>query len=66
MEKLPDYMKQCFYVLNNTLNELAFDTFKEQELHIHSYMKKAVHICSLGQNGDIPLLLKLSSKMSSI
>uniref|UniRef100_A0A7N2R771 Uncharacterized protein n=1 Tax=Quercus lobata TaxID=97700 RepID=A0A7N2R771_QUELO len=30
MEKLPDYMKLCFYVLNNTLNEIALDTLKEQ------------------------------------
>ncbi|XP_075653682.1 terpene synthase 10-like [Castanea sativa] len=40
-EKLPDYMKQYFYVLNNTLNEIALDTLKEQGLHIHSYLKKA-------------------------
>ncbi|KAM4128988.1 hypothetical protein ACJW30_02G210700 [Castanea mollissima] len=40
-EKLPDYMKQYFYVLNNTLNEIALDTLKEQGLHIRSCLKKA-------------------------
>ena len=47
MEKVPDYMKLCFYILNNTLNEITVDALKEQGLHIRSYLKKAVHICSL-------------------
>ena len=30
MKQLPDYMKICFLVLYNTVNEMAYDILKEQ------------------------------------
>ncbi|XP_037497833.1 terpene synthase 10-like [Jatropha curcas] len=44
IEQLPDYMKICLLTLYNTINELAYDTFKEQGLHILPYLKKFVLI----------------------
>uniref|UniRef100_A0A2N9HUY7 Uncharacterized protein n=1 Tax=Fagus sylvatica TaxID=28930 RepID=A0A2N9HUY7_FAGSY len=40
MDQLPDYMKICFLALHNSVNEMAFDTLKEQEFHIIRYLKK--------------------------
>ena len=34
MDQLPNYMKICFLVLYNSVNEMAFDPLKEQGLHI--------------------------------
>ncbi|KAK7834551.1 myrcene synthase [Quercus suber] len=46
MDGLPDYMKLCFLALHNSVNEMAFDTLKEQGFHIIQYFKKAwVDIC---------------------
>ena len=42
IEQLPNYMKICFLVLYNTVNENAFDTLKEQGFHNVSYLKNAV------------------------
>ncbi|GMY11172.1 myrcene synthase, chloroplastic-like [Fagus crenata] len=39
IEQLPNYMKICFLVLYNTVNENAFDTLKEQGFHNVSYLK---------------------------
>ncbi|KAJ9139584.1 hypothetical protein P3X46_030308 [Hevea brasiliensis] len=41
MDKLADYMKICFLALYNSINEIAFDSLKEEELHITPYLKKA-------------------------
>ncbi|KAF2309332.1 hypothetical protein GH714_001663 [Hevea brasiliensis] len=41
MDKLPDYMKICFLALYNSINKIAFDSLKEEELHITPYLKKA-------------------------
>ncbi|KDP35320.1 hypothetical protein JCGZ_09479 [Jatropha curcas] len=40
-EQLPDYMKICFLTLHDTINEMAFDTLKEQGFHIIPYLKKS-------------------------
>ncbi|XP_077233471.1 alpha-terpineol synthase, chloroplastic-like [Tasmannia lanceolata] len=40
MEQLPDYMKICFLALFNTVNEMAYDTLKEQGWEITQYLKK--------------------------
>ncbi|XP_077238528.1 alpha-terpineol synthase, chloroplastic-like isoform X2 [Tasmannia lanceolata] len=42
MEQLPDYMKICFMALFNTINEIAYDTLKEQPhgWKITQYLKK--------------------------
>ena len=42
MDQLPDYMKICFLILYNFVNEMAFDPLKEQGFHIIRYLKKAV------------------------
>lgn len=42
MDQLPDYMRLCFLALHNSINEMAFDVLKQQELHIIKYLKKAV------------------------
>jgi hypothetical protein len=39
---LPYYMKICFLALHNSINEMAFDTLKEQGFHSIQYLKKAV------------------------
>ncbi|GMY06370.1 myrcene synthase, chloroplastic-like, partial [Fagus crenata] len=41
MDQLPDYMKICFLALHNSINEMAFDTLKEQGFHNVRYLKKA-------------------------
>ncbi|XP_059433979.1 myrcene synthase, chloroplastic-like [Corylus avellana] len=40
MDQLPDYMKICFFALHNSINEMAFDTLKEQGFHIIRYLRK--------------------------
>ncbi|XP_077218980.1 alpha-terpineol synthase, chloroplastic-like isoform X1 [Tasmannia lanceolata] len=40
MEQLPHYMKLCFLALFNTINEIAYDTLKEQGWEITQYLKK--------------------------
>nr|WBW04293.1 terpene synthase [Ficus erecta] len=41
VDQLPDYMKICFYALNNFVNEIAFDVLKEQPLLItNKYLTK--------------------------
>nr|POE91407.1 myrcene synthase, chloroplastic [Quercus suber] len=41
MDRLPDYMRICFLILYNFVNEMAFDPLKEQGFHIIRYLKKA-------------------------
>ncbi|KDP35332.1 hypothetical protein JCGZ_09491 [Jatropha curcas] len=41
MKQLPDYMKICFLGLQNSINEIAFDTLKEQGFDIIPYLKKS-------------------------
>ncbi|KAF5741462.1 terpene synthase [Tripterygium wilfordii] len=38
---LPDYMRLCFLALYNTINEMAYDTLKEQGENIIPYLTKA-------------------------
>ncbi|KAM3682796.1 hypothetical protein ACJW31_12G098900 [Castanea mollissima] len=46
MDGLPDYMKMCFLALQNLVNEMAFDTLKEQGFHIiQSFKKSWANIC---------------------
>ncbi|XP_024046987.1 gamma-terpinene synthase, chloroplastic-like [Citrus clementina] len=40
MDQLPYYMKQCFHVLHNSTNEMAFDVLKDQGVHVIPYLKK--------------------------
>ncbi|KAF3432677.1 hypothetical protein FNV43_RR23779 [Rhamnella rubrinervis] len=40
MDQLPDYMRLCFLALYNSINEMAFDVLKKQELHIIKYLKR--------------------------
>ena len=42
MDGLPDYMKTSFFALHNSVNEMAFDTLKEQGINIVPYLKKVV------------------------
>ena len=42
MDGLPEYMKICFLALHNSVNDMAFDVLKEQQLDIIKYLKKAV------------------------
>ncbi|KAK9924613.1 hypothetical protein M0R45_032974 [Rubus argutus] len=41
VEILPDYMKLCFLALYNTVNEMIYDTLKEQGVNVLPYMTKA-------------------------
>ncbi|XP_058071038.1 alpha-terpineol synthase, chloroplastic-like [Magnolia sinica] len=41
MEGLPEYMKICFLALYNTVNEIAYDTLKEQGLDVIPYLRKS-------------------------
>ncbi|XP_077218981.1 alpha-terpineol synthase, chloroplastic-like isoform X2 [Tasmannia lanceolata] len=50
MEQLPHYMKLCFLALFNTINEIAYDTLKEQGWEITQYLKKLAEI----ERGDVP------------
>ncbi|XP_058207564.1 (-)-alpha-terpineol synthase-like isoform X2 [Rhododendron vialii] len=40
MEQLPDYMKICFLALFNSINEIAYETLKEQDAHIIPHLRK--------------------------
>ncbi|XVF88968.1 hypothetical protein PTKIN_Ptkin19aG0094000 [Pterospermum kingtungense] len=40
IERLPNYMKICFHALFNTINEIAFDTLKEQEIDVTPFLRK--------------------------
>uniref|UniRef100_A0A5B7B6Z2 Terpene synthase metal-binding domain-containing protein n=1 Tax=Davidia involucrata TaxID=16924 RepID=A0A5B7B6Z2_DAVIN len=41
VKTLPDYMKLCFLALYNTVNEMAYDTLKEQGVDIIPHLTKA-------------------------
>ncbi|XP_052177612.1 tricyclene synthase TPS4, chloroplastic-like [Diospyros lotus] len=41
VENLPDYMKLCFLALYNTVNEMAYNTLKEQGVNSIPYLKRA-------------------------
>ncbi|KAJ7982691.1 Myrcene synthase, chloroplastic [Quillaja saponaria] len=40
MDKLPDYMKTCFLALGDVVDEIAFNSLKEQGFHSTPYLKK--------------------------
>ncbi|XP_011009237.1 PREDICTED: terpene synthase 10-like [Populus euphratica] len=40
MDRLPDYMKLCFFALYNSVNEMAYDILKNQGIDILPYFKK--------------------------
>ncbi|PIA45786.1 hypothetical protein AQUCO_01600197v1 [Aquilegia coerulea] len=42
VEGLPEYMKMCFSAFHNTVNEIAYDTLKEQGCNIIPYMQKTM------------------------
>nr|WBW04477.1 terpene synthase [Ficus esquiroliana] len=42
VQTLPDYMKICFLALYNTVNDMVYDTLKEHDEYILSYLTKAV------------------------
>ncbi|KAK4572333.1 hypothetical protein RGQ29_030676 [Quercus rubra] len=44
MDGLPDYMKTSFLALYNSVNEMAFDTLKEQGINIVPYLKKVIYL----------------------
>ncbi|XVF14986.1 hypothetical protein REPUB_Repub09cG0109400 [Reevesia pubescens] len=39
-QRLPNYMKICFHALHNSINEMAFDTLKEQGIDVIPFLKK--------------------------
>ncbi|KAL7160546.1 hypothetical protein ABFS83_01G103400 [Erythranthe nasuta] len=41
MDKLPHYMQICFLVLNNFVNELAYDVLKQQGILIIPHLRKS-------------------------
>ncbi|KAK9984748.1 hypothetical protein SO802_034273 [Lithocarpus litseifolius] len=41
LKDLPEYMKLCFLALYNTVNEMVYDTLKEQGVDILPYLTKA-------------------------
>jgi len=41
MEQLPDYMKICFLALLNSINEMGYETLKEQGVHIIPHLQKS-------------------------
>nr|WHL34552.1 terpene synthase 8 [Aquilegia oxysepala] len=46
MEQLPDYMRLCYLALFNTINEVAYDTLKEQDVNILPCLRKMwVDLC---------------------
>ena len=44
VNNLPGYMKLCFLALYNTVNEMAYDTLKEQGHNILPYLTKALYM----------------------
>ncbi|OMO55872.1 hypothetical protein CCACVL1_26939 [Corchorus capsularis] len=40
IQSLPNYMKICFHALYNSINEMAFDTLKEQDVDVIPLLKK--------------------------
>ena len=42
MDHLPDYMKLCFFVLFNSINEIAYDILRDQGVDSLPYLKKTV------------------------
>lgn len=44
MKDLPDYMKICFLALYNTVNELGYDTVKEQGVNSIPILAKKVNL----------------------
>ena len=50
MKDLPEYLKLCFLALYNTVNEMVYDTLKEQGVDILPYLTKAVCIIYIYSN----------------
>jgi len=44
MDHLPDYMKLCFFVLFNSINEIAYDILRDQGVDSLPYLKKTVFV----------------------
>ena len=44
VKDLPEYLKLCFLALYNTVNEMVYDTLKEQGVDILTYLTKAACI----------------------
>ncbi|KAJ8531273.1 hypothetical protein K7X08_026707 [Anisodus acutangulus] len=46
MEQLPSSIKMCFLALFNSINELAYDILKEQNINILPYLRKSwIELC---------------------
>ncbi|XP_058215794.1 terpene synthase 10-like isoform X1 [Rhododendron vialii] len=41
IEQLPDYMKICYLALLNSINEMGYETLKEQGIHIIPHLQKS-------------------------
>ncbi|XP_010545504.1 PREDICTED: (E)-beta-ocimene synthase, chloroplastic-like isoform X2 [Tarenaya hassleriana] len=41
MEELPEYMRFCFLVLFNTINEIGFDVVRDKRINVIPYLKDA-------------------------
>ncbi|KAE9448209.1 hypothetical protein C3L33_19901, partial [Rhododendron williamsianum] len=50
MEQLPYYMKICYLALLNSINEMGYETLKEQGIHIIPHLQKSDEI----KRGDTP------------
>lgn len=42
IDQLPDYMKIYYHEFYNSINEMAYETLKEQDVHILPYLRKVV------------------------
>ncbi|XP_038901092.1 terpene synthase 10-like isoform X2 [Benincasa hispida] len=46
MDQLPEYMKQCFFTLYNSINEIAFEALRNHGVDVMQYLKKVwVDLC---------------------
>nr|GMD23007.1 terpene synthase 10-like [Ipomoea batatas] len=50
VEHLPDYMRLCYFALNNFVNELAYDILKEHGIFILHHLRKSDEL----KRGDVP------------
>lgn len=42
VERLPEYMKMCFLVLYNEINQMGYDVLRDKELNVIPYLKQVV------------------------
>ena len=56
MDQLPEYLKQCFLTLYNSINEIAHEALIHHGVDVMQYLKKVVWTCNIN--------FKLSNKLS--